>query len=75
MALYHNILIDPPLPLLEYYTLCFIHDIKYKMTHVSYLTCYSHVNYVTLLYFFYPIVQIPRFLFIDMLIALKASIK
>ena len=28
-----------------------LHDIRYKMTHVSSLTCNSHVNYVTLLLF------------------------
>ena len=52
MTLDHNMLIDPPLPLLEYctiYALLKLHDIRYKMTHVSSLTCNSHVNYVTLL--------------------------
>ena len=52
MTLDHNMLIDPPLPPLEYctiYDLLKLHDIRYKMTHVSSLTCNSHVSYVTLL--------------------------
>ena len=32
-----------------HYAFIKLHDIRYKMTHVTSLTCNSHVNYVTLL--------------------------
>ena len=51
VTLDRNMLIGPPLPLLNIvrYALLKLHDIRYKMAHVSSLTCNSHVNYVTLL--------------------------
>ena len=38
-----------PTPGIVHYASLKLHDIRYKMTHVTSLTCNSHVNYVTLL--------------------------
>ena len=77
MTLDHNMPLDTPLPLLRYihYEFLKLHYIRYKVARVSSQTCNSHINYVILLQFQIILCKnqvIPIFLFIDILIVLKA---